>query len=132
MSPDVGLGHSGLWICRTTQVALSAQYARWYWLGFEYGRELGWWQRQPMPTPTVVVSEWLVVPLWFVCVLTAILPAIWLRRYRCDSRLRTDGMPHCAKCDYNLTGNVSGICPECGASILGRGEGRGEEHSSGG
>jgi len=22
--------------------------------------------------------------------------------------------PVCPKCDYNLTGNVSGICPECG------------------
>ncbi len=21
---------------------------------------------------------------------------------------------HCKKCGYNLTGNVSGICPECG------------------
>jgi len=24
---------------------------------------------------------------------------------------------HCAHCDYNLTGNVSGICPECGTAI---------------
>jgi hypothetical protein len=23
----------------------------------------------------------------------------------------------CAKCDYNLTGNVSGICPECGTPV---------------
>lgn len=23
----------------------------------------------------------------------------------------------CAKCGYNLTGNVSGLCPECGTSI---------------
>jgi rubrerythrin len=21
---------------------------------------------------------------------------------------------HCQKCGYNLTGNVSGVCPECG------------------
>jgi hypothetical protein len=24
---------------------------------------------------------------------------------------------HCQSCDYNLTGNVSGICPECGTPI---------------
>ena len=23
---------------------------------------------------------------------------------------------HCQKCGYNLTGNVSGVCPECGES----------------
>jgi hypothetical protein len=25
--------------------------------------------------------------------------------------------PTCPKCEYNLTGNVSGICPECGTPI---------------
>jgi hypothetical protein len=24
---------------------------------------------------------------------------------------------HCQKCGYNLTGNVSGVCPECGERI---------------
>ena len=23
---------------------------------------------------------------------------------------------HCQKCGYNLTGNVSGVCPECGTA----------------
>ncbi len=30
-------------------------------------------------------------------------------------RRNTDAK-HCVQCGYNLTGNVSGICPECGAS----------------
>jgi hypothetical protein len=25
---------------------------------------------------------------------------------------------HCRKCGYNLTGNVSGVCPECGEKAL--------------
>jgi hypothetical protein len=25
---------------------------------------------------------------------------------------------HCGECGYNLTGNVSGVCPECGSTIL--------------
>jgi hypothetical protein len=24
---------------------------------------------------------------------------------------------HCHCCDYNLTGNVSGVCPECGTAV---------------
>lgn len=31
------------------------------------------------------------------------------------SRTRSPGM--CAECGYNLTGNVTGICPECGTAI---------------
>ena len=26
----------------------------------------------------------------------------------------------CPQCEYNLTGNVSGVCPECGTPIKGR------------
>lgn len=28
-----------------------------------------------------------------------------------------DDEPQCRKCGYNLTGNVSGVCPECGERI---------------
>lgn len=24
---------------------------------------------------------------------------------------------HCPKCEYNLTGNTTGVCPECGKEI---------------
>ena len=27
---------------------------------------------------------------------------------------------HCQKCGYDLTGNVSGVCPECGTPIKAR------------
>jgi hypothetical protein len=26
-------------------------------------------------------------------------------------------VPHCTRCGYNLTGNVSGVCPECGTPV---------------
>jgi hypothetical protein len=28
-----------------------------------------------------------------------------------------DDAPHCTSCGYNLTGNVSGVCPECGSPV---------------
>lgn len=32
-------------------------------------------------------------------------------------KLRFLADPHCRHCSYNLTGNISGICPECGTPI---------------
>ena len=49
-----------------------------------------------LPAPVVVLS-------------TAVLPVLHLLRRR--RRLRPG---QCAHCGYNLTGNVSGVCPECG------------------
>ena len=48
------------------------------------------------------------LPLWVIMAL-AIIPTAWLW-YR-DRRLPG----HCRRWAYDLTGNVSGICPECGA-----------------
>ena len=49
----------------------------------------------------------LIVPLWIPFILTAIPTAILWRR----DRRPPPG--HCQTCGYNLTGNVSGKCPEC-------------------
>ncbi len=49
------------------------------------------------------------VPLWLpVAFLTTATAALWL----IDGRLERPG--HCARCGYDLAGNVSGRCPECG------------------
>jgi hypothetical protein len=52
------------------------------------------------------------VPLWIPILLIAI-PTLFL--FWRDHQLNPTG--HCQKCGYNLTGNVSGICPECGEKI---------------
>ena len=51
------------------------------------------------------------IPLWWL-LLAAALPTIVLWR-------RGRGFPpgHCEKCGYDLTGNVSGVCPECGVEV---------------
>ena len=53
-----------------------------------------------------------IVPLWALIVLAALPTALlwWLDRRRIPPG-------HCRKCGYNLTGNVSGRCPECGERI---------------
>ena len=54
-------------------------------------------------------------PIWGLTILTALLPAAriggGIRR-----RLRRSAM-RCMECSYNLTGNTSGVCPECGTPI---------------
>lgn len=51
------------------------------------------------------------IPLWILFVLIAVPSAIALWRTR---RLAVAG--HCTRCGYNLTGNTTGRCPECGAN----------------
>jgi hypothetical protein len=54
------------------------------------------------------------IPFWMLLVLAALPTAfLWWR----DRRSIPPG--HCRKCGYNLTGNVSGRCPECGTPVRG-------------
>ena len=53
------------------------------------------------------------VPLWLVGVIPlSVATPLWLRQWR---RLRLPA--GCCPCGYNLTGNVSGRCPECGRLV---------------
>lgn len=56
--------------------------------------------------------EWYSVPLWIPFLIAGIPTAILWHR---DRRQIPPG--HCPPCDYNLTGNTSGVCPECGAAV---------------
>jgi hypothetical protein len=51
-------------------------------------------------------------PHWFLTLMFVILPAIWLFKW---NRRRKIGPNTCPSCGYDLTGNESGECPECGA-----------------
>ena len=64
-------------------------------------------------TDLVLLERSLRIPLWLPLALFSATPTVALirgplRRYRRRKR----GL--CLKCGYNLTGNVSGRCPECG------------------
>lgn len=56
------------------------------------------------------VMSWIELPLWLV-LSASVLATTWLWR---PSRSRKKG---CVECGYSLTGNVSGVCPECGTAI---------------
>jgi hypothetical protein len=55
------------------------------------------------------------VPLWLLILLAAVWPARRLYMLtRAERRKRHE--PQCEHCGYNLTGNMSSVCPECGAA----------------
>ena len=76
-------------------------------LGFSYGEQI-----RPLIVPADLL---LVIPLWFLTAVAATLPTVRLLRFLHYNRLYASG--GCEKCSYNLTGNVSGVCPECGSPI---------------
>lgn len=63
--------------------------------------------------------EYTVIPYGLIGWAAAILPAAraddWLRRR--GGRLLRHRARRCTRCGYNLTANVSGVCPECGTVI---------------
>jgi hypothetical protein len=62
----------------------------------------------------LLVAAWM--PYWSLVALTAMLPVV--RGFRMVRR-RRNARPvgHCRVCDYDLRGNVSGVCPECGSRV---------------
>jgi hypothetical protein len=75
------------------------QYAR--RAGF-YGPAIGW------GLPVLVAALACVVIIWLV--------RRWITR-SLREELNRRGLPTCLACGYDLTGNVSGTCPECGTTI---------------
>jgi hypothetical protein len=81
---------------------------------------LGWPQfflghREPTDHYQVsILSDTIEIPMiWPAAPAIAFMAAVfWYHR----KRLKKPG--HCPTCHYNLTGNTSGICPECGTSFL--------------
>jgi hypothetical protein len=54
-------------------------------------------------------------PYWAAMLATGLGPGVWVVK-RVRRRRPKEG--HCVKCGYSLMGNVSGVCPECGARVV--------------
>jgi hypothetical protein len=62
--------------------------------------------------PASIRQTGYVTPLWIpLAALLAMTALLWWM----DRRRFPQG--HCRNCGYNLTGNVSGVCPECGQKV---------------
>jgi hypothetical protein len=59
----------------------------------------------------------IVLPLLPVAAISGLLPALAGIRFAIRRR-RLRSPNNCSECGYNLTGNMSGICPECGVAVL--------------
>jgi hypothetical protein len=68
--------------------------------------------------PGTVLRD-VIVPYWAVVVPTAVLTLLFTRRVRRE-RIRSQRLRsgRCARCGYDLHGNVSGVCPECGIAVV--------------
>jgi hypothetical protein len=77
------------------------------------------WMKRPTPaiSRTIYVGEirW----VWLAAV-TSVLPLLTATRLtrRAIVTRRRRRVGHCSTCGYDLTGNVSGACPECGTAIV--------------
>jgi hypothetical protein len=76
-------------------------------LGFSYGNS-------PADDPTAAFFFGIVVPSWSLILLLSLLPCVSLYRWWFHP-IRRPG--ECRRCGYDLTGNTSGTCPECGTPV---------------
>jgi hypothetical protein len=113
----VGIQHGAIWWGRTGTAHASRYVPAWswypsIWIDYELTtRFLPAVERPGWPTAN---AYQVAVPLWPFALLAAVLAwrpaALLISRAR---RLRAPRPGFC-RCGYNLTGNVSGRCPECG------------------
>lgn len=68
---------------------------------------------------TIIAGQYsVIISLWIPGIAFGFLPTLWMHRWlRRRKMRRAAGIP-CRACFYDLTGNTSGICPECGTAIL--------------
>ena len=83
---------------------------------------IGWRADPPLfyveITPFTISTAGTDFPYWMVGTLLLGIPVFILTAIVSSTRrLCVPGDPCCPKCRYDLTGNMSGVCPECGTPI---------------
>ena len=83
-------------------------YGRTYWLMIDGKMLVIWRFSQDVYKEVLHFPYWPAIPVAVAMQMGWII--LYMRRKRGDIR-------SCNTCRYNLTGNTSGVCPECGAAI---------------
>jgi hypothetical protein len=96
------------WLRTTEQVDAPTMWefiaGQWSWINQKYA-----------PSSANEFVTVAIVPAWVPLVVSLLSPLCWgIRRIRMRSHI-AKGL--CPACHYNLTGNTSGVCPECGRAI---------------
>ncbi len=68
-----------------------------------------------MAAVLTVRGKTLAIPYYAVAILFAWLPSLWFVKFLKRRKQRRIG--RCHACSYDLTGNSSGVCPECGTAV---------------
>lgn len=71
----------------------------------------------PQSMRTRLPQDVVLIPSWLPASVLAFVGLFVSRRF-----VRRERMGLCQQCSYDLTGNVSGKCPECGTVIKGQGQ----------
>jgi hypothetical protein len=94
-----------------------AVYPRWSAGDWGWSRAGFQWLRRDETAPTYWSTQRsVVVPYWLPALLSAIAPVLSTRARLVRSHRTRRGL--CLGCGYDLTGNASGTCPECGTPVL--------------
>jgi hypothetical protein len=72
------------------------------------------------PEPWFMTTWWADIPTLVVTILTVLPPIFATRAIQEGIRLHRIRRNVCSRCLYNLTGNTSGVCPECGVTVTGK------------
>ena len=86
-------------------------YPSWKWNWSHDGWSRGWDNLRVLPYLYTGAPFIIFVPLW---IPFALVLALTIHLWERD---RPKPRGHCVHCGYNLTGNVSGVCPECGNAV---------------
>ncbi|HEX4793690.1 MAG TPA: hypothetical protein VH370_07865 [Humisphaera sp.] len=88
----------------------AAANTSWHHIGFAGG------SYRNVPNGVAVAAVmFAVAPFWPIAALTGLIPLRGIWRWGRAARRRR--MKLCPNCAYNLTGNTSGVCPECGGKV---------------